>query len=316
MNTALNILVVDSFPEVFLTELHTLSPAVTYAPDLSREEILEHLPEVEVLVINSRIKLDEEALGKAGKLKMVCRAGVGMDHFDLPLMEKMGINVVNTPGANARPVGEQTVGMLLNLMHRISFANEEVRVFQWNREANRGTELGGKTVGIIGYGNTGTATGNCLKGFGCRVLAYDKYKSGFGNDQVEEVDMQQLYEQAQVVTLHIPLTEETHQLANDAFFDQFHHPIWFLNLARGPITDLQALLSAIESGKVLGAALDVLPNEKMHTLTPEEKALMIALYETGKVIMTPHIGGWSHESLKRINDRLLEAISRLLASGH
>ena len=307
MGKKVNILVIDPFPEQVIAELEALGN-VDFVPALSREEVLLRLPEAEVVVMNSRIRMDAEALERAGKLRLLCRAGVGLDHFDLPLLEKMGVKVVNAPGANAQPVGEQTVGMLLSLMHRINFANREVRQFEWNREANRGTELMGKTVGIIGYGNTGTATANCLRGFGCRILAFDKYKSGFGNEFVEEVEREVLFEKADILTLHIPLTHETNAYADEVFFDRFYKPIWFLNLARGPITDLQGLLNALVSGKVKGAALDVLPNEKMHTLTPAERSLMNQLYATKRVIITPHIGGWSHESLIRINNRMVQAV--------
>lgn len=308
------ILVIDPFPEAFVAELHSLSDQVEYSPKLSREEILARLPEAEVVIMNSRIRMDAEALAHAGKLKLLCRAGVGMDHFDLPLLDKMEVRVMNAPGMNAQPVGEQTVGMLLSMMHRISHANAEVQQFQWNRELNRGTELRGKTVGVIGFGNTGTATAGCLSGFGCRILAYDKYKSGYGNETVVESDLETIFREADIVTLHIPLTEETEHYADAGFFANFEKKVWFLNLSRGPVTQLGDLTHALQSGWVAGAALDVLPNENMATLTADEKAQIEALYATGRVIITPHIGGWSHESLRRINNRMLDAV-RLYMGG-
>ena len=231
-----------------------------------------------------------------------------MDHFDLPLLAERGIRVVNTPGANARPVGEQAVGMLLSMLHHIPEANAEVRQFQWLREQNRGTELAWRTVGIIGFGNTGSHFARCLSGFGCRILAYDKYKTGYAPEGVEEVSLEEIFAQCDVLSLHIPLTEETQGWINADFFNQFAQPIWFLNLARGPITPLADLIEALDQGKVIAASLDVLENEKFGRLTPEQRERLENLFARKQVIFTPHIGGWSHESLERINNWLVREI--------
>ena len=236
-----------------------------------------------------------------------------MDHFDLPLLAAKGIYAFNTPGANAIPVAEQAVGMLLCLMHNIARADRQVHAWQWRREQNRGTELYGKTVGIIGYGNTGSAVARCLSGFGCRVLAYDKYKYGFGNGQVQEASLAEIQTNADILSLHIPLTEETDGWVDAAFLSRFAKPIWLLNLARGPIVPLAGLVDALASGQVIAAGLDVLENEKLPTLTPTQKAAMEELFQNERVIFTPHIGGWSHESLDRINDRIVEGIAEFLS---
>ena len=305
----MNILLIDPFPEQMLASIAAIGHPFQYAPDWTKAEILANLADIDILVMNSKVNADEELLKHGPRLKMICRAGVGMDHFDLPLLESRGILAFNTPGANAIPVAEQAVGMLLSLLHNVVRADREVHAWKWERERNRGTELYGKTVGIIGFGNAGSAMARCLSGFGCRILAYDKYKTGFASESVEEVGMDQIFAESDILTLHIPLTDETQGWVDTGFFNKFHKPIWFLNLSRGPIVPLAGLIRAIESGKVRGAGLDVLENEKLDSLTTEQRERLSRLFENDRVIITPHIGGWSHESLERINDRLVDAIA-------
>jgi D-3-phosphoglycerate dehydrogenase len=304
----MKILMIDHFPEEMRKKLQLPGLELHYQPDFTREEILPAMADVEVLVMNSKTQVDRELLDVAPELRLICRAGVGMDHFDLPLLAERGIKVVNTPGANAIPVGEQAVGMLLALLHNIVRADKQVREFVWEREGNRGTELRGKTVGIIGYGHTGSQVGAMLQGFGCRVLAYDKYKTGYAPKGVEECDLDTLYKECQILSLHIPLTEETKGWINAEFLSRFAHPIVLLNLARGPIVPLEDLIQALKSGEVIAAALDVLENEKLNSLSSAEQKRLQWLFDQDRVIFTPHIGGWSHESLQRINDWLVGAI--------
>lgn len=304
----MKVLMIDEFPEKMRNRLEVPGIELLYEPKLTRKEILSQLAGVEILVMNSKTEVDRELLEAAPKLRMVCRAGVGMDHFDLPLCEKRGVKVVNTPGANAIPVGEQALGMLLALLHNIVRADKQVRQFTWEREANRGTELRGKTVGIIGYGNTGSQVGAMLQGFGCRVLAYDKYKTGYAPKGVEECDLSRLYKECDILSLHIPLNEETKGWINAEFLSRFARPICLLNLARGPIVPLRDLITLLEKGQVTAAALDVLENEKMNALSEPERNRLEWLFKQDRVIFTPHIGGWSHESLERINDRLVHEI--------
>ena len=305
----MSILITDPFPEPFLSQIKALGKPVQYWAAKPKEEIYAGLADAEVIIINSKINLKAAELSQASNLKLVCRAGVGLDHFDLPLMKERGIKVVNAPGANAVPVGEQAIGMLLSLMHRINVSNREVKNGQWNREANRGTELKGKTVGIIGYGNTGSAFARQVSGFGVRILAYDKYKTGFGNEWVEECDMETLFSEADILTLHVPLTTETHYLVNDTFIAQFHRPIRLLNLSRGPVVEANALIQGLDSGKIIAAGLDVLENEKLATLSPEQQVAFDTLCRRENVLLTPHIGGWSHESLHRINSKMVAAVT-------
>jgi D-3-phosphoglycerate dehydrogenase / 2-oxoglutarate reductase len=309
----MNILLIDPFPEKMLAKIAALGQPWRYEPDWTKAEVYANLADVDILVMNSKVNADAELLGHGPRLKMICRAGVGMDHFDLPLLEQRGIEAFNTPGANAIPVAEQAVGMLLCLMHNIARADRQIHQWQWLREENRGTELYAKTVGIIGHGNTGSAVSRCLSGFGCRVLAYDKYKTGFGNAAVQEAQLDQIVAEADILTLHVPLTAETDGWVDATFLSQFQKPIWLLNLARGPIVPLAGIVTALENGHVIAAGLDVLENEKLHTLTPAQRASMERLLLQDRVLFTPHIGGWSHESLDRINDRLVDGIAEFLS---
>jgi D-3-phosphoglycerate dehydrogenase len=271
--------------------------------------------EADIVVMNSKIKADAALLAVAKHLKMVCRAGVGMDHFDLPLLEARGILAVNTPGANAVPVGEQAVGMLLCMMHNIARADRQVRQFVWQREENRGVELLGKTVGIIGFGHTGSACARNLSGFGCRILAYDKYKSGYAPGYVEEASLAQIQSEADILTFHVPLTAETEGWGSRAFFASFAKPIYLLNLSRGPVVPLAGLLAGLEDGHVVAAGIDVLENEHLATLSTVQRTQMEALIASERVLFTPHIGGWSRESLTRINSRIVEQIADFLAKS-
>ncbi|MFM2375280.1 MAG: hypothetical protein RLZZ165_377 [Bacteroidota bacterium] len=311
----MNVLLIDRFSPELLAGIAALGVNWRYEPEWAARDVYAHLSPFEILVMNSKVRADAELLAHGPNLKMICRAGVGMDHFDLPLLEQRGIKAFSTPGANAIPVAEQAAGMLLSLMHSIARADRQVHEWRWLREENCGTELYGKTVGIIGYGNTGSSFARCLSGFGCRVLAYDKYKSGYGNPLVEEVPLEAIFDEAQILSLHIPLTAETTGWVNAEFISRFLHPIWFLNLARGPIVPLEDLILSLESGKVIAAGLDVLENENIGDLTASERNRLSRLLQMDRVILTPHIGGRSRESLARITERLLEGIAEFVR-GH
>ncbi|MEL6731754.1 MAG: NAD(P)-dependent oxidoreductase [Bacteroidota bacterium] len=305
--------IIDRFPSDFLQALSRRAVDFTYQPELQREEILKILPDTEILIMNSKIQLDEEAIAKSPKLKMVLRAGVGMDHIDVDVLRSKGVRVHNTKGGNADAVGEHTLAMLLSLRHNLQRADQEVRSFEWQREPNRGREIGGKTIGIIGYGHTGKSVAQKLSGFQPRVLAYDKYLENYGDVYAEEASLEQIFLEAEILTMHVPLTSETHQWVNQSFLSQFNNPIWFLNLARGPIVHIPDLIHMLDKGKVVAAGLDVLPNEKFATLTEEERSVYQQLFERENVILSPHIGGWTFESLANINGMLLDYVDDLLA---
>jgi D-3-phosphoglycerate dehydrogenase len=307
----LRVLLIDSFPDNMLEALRAIPVTVSYHPDWERAEVIPALAETDVLVLNSKIKVDAEVIAAGKNLRMVCRAGVGMDHFDLASLEKAGIAAFNTPGANADSVAEQTLAMMLSLMHCVVRADDLVRRFEWKREMNRGVELLGKTVGVIGYGHTGSAVARKLSGFGCKVLAYDKYKTGFSAAHVQECDYETLLRESHVITFHVPLTPETEGWIGEKFLRELTRPVWLLNLSRGAVTNLPPLIDALKDGRVLGAGIDVLPNEKLHQLSAPERKLYEELFALGNVILTPHIGGWSFESLDRINFRIVEEIAKL-----
>ena len=311
----MNILVASNFPESFIQQLEELGFSVYYYPNLGEERLKELIAEVEVLLIRTFPEVQKELIDCGEKLKLVCRAGVGMDHVDQAYLQEKGIASFHTPGANADSVGEQTVGMMLSLLHHIPAAHTQVKSYQWEREPYRGRELQFKTVGLIGYGHTGKAVARRLKGFGCSLLAYDKYLSGFGDQEVAEVSLKELQDRADILSLHVPLTPETHQWVDSSFLSQFKHPIYLLNLSRGKVVHLPALLSGLEQGLVLGAGLDVLPNERLSNHTEEERDLYSKLFSQKNVILTPHVGGWTFESRENIQRAIINRLLRLKHSG-
>ncbi len=308
----MKILIIDPFPEEFIKALYSLPAEIVYVPNIQRNEVLNELADTTILVLASKVKVDSHLVEYAPSLKLVLRGGVGMDHIDVDMLASKGIEAKNTIGANANAVAEHAVGMLLGLLHNISKADREVRQFKWLREKNRGWELKDRTVGIIGYGHTGSALARRLSGFSCRIIAYDKYRSFFGSNMVEEVSLNQVMDESEIISMHVPLTKETHYWIDRDFFDQLSHPILLLNLSRGPVVHLPSLLDALDDGKVLGAALDVLENEKLDKLSPEQTIWYNKLFEKNNVILTPHIGGWSVESRINIYQMLLDHIKSYL----
>jgi D-3-phosphoglycerate dehydrogenase / 2-oxoglutarate reductase len=308
----MNVLIIDPFTDDFIQALSRLPIALSYRPEAKREDVLKLISGQEILILNSKVQVDRTLIDAAPALRLVIRAGVGMDHIDEAYLAEKGIAVHNTQGANADAVGEQTVGMLLALRQHLLRADRQVRQFQWQREANRGWELGGQTVGLIGYGHTGRAVARKLSGFRCRVLAYDKYLDGYGEMFANQSTMHDIFQYADILSLHVPLTEETHEMVNQSFLARFRRPIMLLNLARGPVVHLPALLAALDEGKVIAAALDVLPNEKFDQLSDAERALYEQLFARENVILTPHIGGWTYQSRENINQRIIELVEAQL----
>lgn len=287
---------------------------VDYFPHASMEEVRQMVKDYEGLIIRSKFEIDAPFLELAPKLKFIGRAGAGLDLIDLDACEKRQIAVFSANEANRVAVAEHLIGMLLALFNRIPQANAEVKQGIWRREANRGEELYGKTIGIIGFGHNGQATSERLVAFGCEVLAYDKYRYGFGNQFIKECTMAEIFKKADIVSLHIPLSNDTHRYFGHDFFSSFSKPIYFCNIARGELVDLGALCQALASQKVLGACLDVLENEKLATLTPSQSENFQFLAQSPHVILTPHVAGWTFESYKKINEVLRDKIKRYLES--
>nr|WP_244139491.1 NAD(P)-dependent oxidoreductase [Mucilaginibacter ginkgonis] len=281
-----------------------------YRPDIKRDKILELLPAYTGLAVRSKFKVDKEVLDLATNLKFIARAGAGMDGIDEAHALQKGIQLLNAPEGNMDAVGEHAIGMLLSLMNNFDRADEEIRKGQWLREANRGYELKGRTVGIIGYGHMGQSFARKLSAFGVNVIAYDKYRTGFSDAYAREVSMEEIVKHSDVLSLHIPLTTETKGMVNDEYFFHFKKPIFFLNTARGPITDTQAVLNAIKQGKILGAGLDVLSTEKFPALAAEP--WFDELIKSRKVLLTPHVAGWTFESYRKISEILGEKLKTLI----
>jgi D-3-phosphoglycerate dehydrogenase len=278
-------------------------------------EIAEHLHEYDGIVIRSRIKLDKTLIDKGSKLKFIARAGAGMENIDVTYAESKGIRCLHSPEGNKDAVAEHAVGMLLALFNNLCKANREVRTGKWIREGNRGLELMGQTVGIIGYGNVGSAFARRLKGFDVTVLAYDKYKTNFSDDYATETSLENIFQESDILSLHLPLTPETTFLANDSFFKRFRKNIYLINTARGKILNTADLVSNLESGKIKGACLDVLEYESGSFEGLADENLPQAfqkLIQSDKVMLSPHIAGWTRESNVKIAEVLAGKIIRFL----
>ena len=272
------------------------------------DEVLEKIKDYQGIIIRSRIPLDKNFLTKASHLKFIARVGAGMENIDIETAEKFGIKLINSPEGNRDSVAEHVVGMLLILMNRLFIASNEVKNGIWKREENRGDELLGKTFGIIGYGNMGKATAKRLSGFGVEVIFHDILPN-LSDEFATQVSLEELQKRADVLSLHIPLTEETHYLVDEEFISKMDKNFYFINTARGKNLKTKALVEAIESGKVLGACLDVLEYEKssFENLETENQDLKYLL-DSEKVIVTPHIGGWTHQSKEKLAQVIVDKI--------
>lgn len=303
-----NVLIVDDVHPILIDGLHKLGHNVLYLPNSDRVEIIAALPQQHVLVIRTKTPVDKEFLDQADELKIIARAGAGTDNIDLAEAAKKKITCINAGEANSDAVAEQSLAMLLMLFNNLFRANSQVKSRIWLREENRGIELAGKTVAIIGYGNTGKAFAKKLSGMNVNLLAYDKYVSNFANQFVKESSWEEIFEEADVLTFHVPLSHETTYYFNKTLLNQFKKPIYLLNLSRGKVVKTEDLLFGISQGKILGAALDVLENEQLDSMNEEEKNQFMQLCASENVILSPHIGGWTKESYFKISKVLLDKL--------
>ena len=308
----INCLIIDDMhPAIFLI-LEELGIRVHYEPLIKKEEVLERISNYEGLIVRSKLKLDKAFFAKANRLKFIARAGSGTDNIDVSEAERLGIEILNAPEGNRDAVAEHAMALLLNLLNKIKASDTEVRNKVWMREANRGIELGHQTVGIIGYGNTGRAFSKRLSSFGCKVLAYDI--NGIKNPEsgTQAVDMDVIFQQTDVLSLHIPLNDNNKYLVDKDFFANFKKPIWIINTARGELVKTADLIDALENGQLRGAGLDVLENEKLASYSESENQLFEQLALMNNVILTPHVAGWTHESYRKISEVLGGKIKQYL----
>ncbi|MEQ9466661.1 MAG: NAD(P)-dependent oxidoreductase [Ekhidna sp.] len=308
MTTKKRILIADDMHECILPLLKGMGYEPVYMPVIDRSGILEIIGGFDGLIIRSKAAVDRELIDAGKNLKFVARAGAGMDKVDKDYLIVRGIKAINAPEGNRDSLGEHTLGMLLSLLHKISSAHQEIKNHVWDREGNRGIELKGKVVGIYGVGNMGMSFAQKLKGFECEIIGFDKYKGEFDGGFIKNVELDELMERTEILSLHIPLNDETRQLFNETYLRKFKSLKVLLNTARGEVLDTSALIKLLEDGTLYGAGLDVLENEKLESYTDKEKALLDKLTSQPNVLITPHIGGWTYESYRRISEVIAQKI--------
>jgi D-3-phosphoglycerate dehydrogenase / 2-oxoglutarate reductase len=305
------VLIIDDVAKFLITGLEEIGYTVSYLPNINRAEVLALIAPYEVLVVRTKTVIDNEIFSAAKNLKIIARAGSGLDYIDIVIAKQRNIICFNAGEANADAVGEFTLGALLNLFRNINIANTQVQNKIWDREGNRGIELNGKTVGIIGFGNTGKAFAKKLSGFDVTVLTFDKYLTNYSNKNAQEANLEEIFEKADILSLHIPLTNETKNMLNGNFLSKFKKKIYLLNMCRGEVVNMPETIEYINNNLILGAAFDVLENEKLNTLSNQQQIDFDYLINNKKVVLSPHIAGWTFESYEKIAQSILLKLTDL-----
>jgi len=302
------IVVAGQCHDIFIQQFKDLDKEVILSPEISYNQLLEIAPEMEGIVATTRTAIDHKLIDAASGLKWIGRLGSGMDLIDTEYAKTKGIACINSPEGNCNAVAEHVMGILLNLKNKITNSYQEIKNGEWNRDKNRGDEIFGSTIGIIGFGNTGRTLSEKLQGFNVKILAYDKYISGYGNEYVTESTMENIQKEADIVSFHVPLTEETFHFANDSFFAALFKKPYFINACRGKVTDTVALINALKKGQIKAAGLDVLENELLSSFSAIETEQLQWLLQQPNVIITPHIAGYSFRATYEMSRILADKI--------
>lgn len=282
--------------------------SVLLVPKISYDELYNLIDSAEGLIVTTRLPIDKKLIGKASQLKWIGRMGSGMELIDQEFAEAQGVKCVSSPEGNRNAVAEHALGLILNLTNKIAKSFDDIKNGQWLREENRGTELAGKTIGIIGFGNTGTSLAKLLAAFDMTVLAFDKNKLNPVAGYIQEANLDQICRLADIISFHVPLTADTRHMANETFFNALQQRPFIINTSRGHVVKTPALIHALQQNKIAGAALDVLENEQLDQYSSVEKEEMRYLTSQPNVILTPHIAGYSHEAFYKMSTVIIEKL--------